>query len=151
MSPHAPVRMTVHWIWKYTYIFALEALLLLAWQELTSRQIGLAALFATLSLGVVLAMIHSRSFAEVDRDAVVVYTAPFGKYMIRWDEISQVETDGVGYVFHGADKALSLSTLLGSNVEPICDKIERQIKLRGIAVRRVHLAPMLLARNTKVA
>ncbi len=150
MLPQAPARMTVHWLWKAIYVLGLVLFLGLTLVSLLNRQSGPAIFFLGFSVLMVLAMILARSYVEVDHDKILVYGPPLGKYMIRWDEISSVETNGVGYVFRGNDKALGFNTMMGNKAVSIHEAIGEQVARRGIEVTRVRRIPSTMPKNTKI-
>ena len=93
----------------------------------------------------------TRSYVEVDRDQILISSPPFGKYLIRWDEIDSVETNGLGYVFRGNGKSLSFNTFMGnSKARNVRDKIREEISGRNIAVKQVVFTPASRQKNTKV-
>ena len=150
MQPHAPIRMTVHWLWKAVYILGLVLFLALALLSVSQSQVGPALLFLGFGVLTAFALILARSYVEVDGDKILLYSSPFDKYLIRWDEISTVETNGIGYVFRGNDKALGFNAMMGRKTGNIRVVINEQITRWNIAVTRVRQTPSVMPKNTRV-
>jgi hypothetical protein len=143
--------MTVLWIWKAIYVLGLVFFFALALVSLFSHQSGPALVLALFGLLCGFAMILAQAHVDIDQEAIIVSSPPFGKYMIRWDEISLIETNGVAFVFRGNDKALGFNTLMGNKGTILRTEIERQASERRIEVEHVRQTPTTLPKNTRVS
>src|SRR5258706_2423021 len=150
MTSQATARMTVHWLWKAIYVLGLVFFLSLALLSVFMNQLGSALVFLGFSALMVLALVLARSYVEVDDDKLFVFGPPFGKYILHWDEIISVETNGIGYVFRGDDKALGFNTMLGQKATDVRKAIDEQIARRKITVARVKQTPTVMPKNVRV-
>ena len=93
----------------------------------------------------------ARFYVEADDNGVFVYSPPFGKYAVRWDETDTLETNGTGFVLHGEGKSLGFNTMMAnSSVSELLELMDRQNASKGIVVKRVNHMPRAKPTNTRV-
>jgi hypothetical protein len=150
MQTEAPIRMTVNWIWIAIYAFLFLTSIVMAVLLLAKGQtFGIIFLIFMMVVGFLIKM--AQSYVEADDERILVYSPPFGKYAIRWDETTTVETNGVSFALRGEGKALGFNTTMGdSSVGRLKDFMEQQIASRGIVVKQVKFMPRVKPINTRV-
>jgi len=150
MQSETPIRMPVHWIWQVIYVFLFLTSIVMAVLLLMKGQ-TFAILFLVFSMVVGFLIKMAQSFVEADDERICVYSPPFGKYAIRWDETRTVETNGIGFVFRGEGKALGFNTTMGnSSAGRLREFIEKQTASKGIEVKHVKFVPRVKPTNTRV-
>ena len=77
MQTEAPIRMTVHWIWKTIYAFLFLTSIVMAVLLLAKGQtFGILFLIFMMVVGFLIKM--AQSYVEVDDERILVYSPPFG-------------------------------------------------------------------------
>jgi hypothetical protein len=143
--------MTTHWIWQGLYLLAFAVTLALALLFFITGRPGAALLFLTFSFFVGLNFTMARAYVEVDGDNIFIHGPPFGDYVIQWDEVNQVETNDIGYVFRGRNKALSFRIQQGTRkAADLRKKVSEELARRGIDVQRTTRTPSVMPKNVRV-
>jgi len=88
------------------------------------------------------------SYIEVDDKSITVKVMR-KKYMIQWNEVRKIITNGTLYSLQGEDKQLSVSLMLaGKNKKDFYRLLGEKIKYYGIEIEQTDNVP-LLHHNTR--
>lgn len=135
---------TRFWVWA---LFLGFSVLLIAGTELPVWVISISVLFALLgAVGVVCV-----GPVYIGRDAIWG-TTPLGCYGMRWDEVTHVEYNPTGLVFHGKGKRfVTLGTAMWSKSEreKILPVLNGLVEEKGIRCQHSNRAEWLTTKNAR--
>lgn len=145
-----PIRMKVHLIWRIVYILELIAVGYYAAVFLLAGSIALGMVFVLFMAGVIYAMLLSYSRIEVDAERILFVRPPYGRYALRWDEITEAQTTGRIVLLRGDQKAVGFNTLMGDgHGKHVKTWIEDQLRVRNIDFQQVKKLPKVSGRELK--
>jgi hypothetical protein len=152
MSAKNRVRMTTHWIWQGLYLLGFVVSLIVALGLFVAARTGGALLFLTFSFFIGLNFTMARAYVEVDSDQIFIHGPPFGDYLMRWDDVQRVESNGLGYRFHGDNQALGFRIQKGTHkAGDLRRKISAELTRRGIELQRTTRTPTGRQKNVRVS
>ena len=147
-----PIKMTVYLWAKAIFVFSIIAFGFLAiWSFSSHENVFVSLEFVFFVLLGVYTLISSGSFVEVDKNTITVSSPPHGVYMMNWQDVQLIETNGAAFAFLGDDKQLVISIgFVGNGKREFLAFFNDFVQERQIEVKPI-TTPRLRQKNTKVS
>jgi len=144
-----PIRVNIHWAMKLFSIFFIAKFMRSAWLSWNNNGELLVALsYVLMVLMCVMLLVFTLSTLDVDETAIYVNES-IGLFLIYWDEVIGVETNGLFYVFHGENKSLAINVLMaGKGKQEFQKYVGNRIVERNILVKSLPFLKWFTYMNT---
>jgi hypothetical protein len=147
-----PIKMTVFWWTKVVFVIGIIVSGFLAvWSYSSDENIFVSLGFVFFALLSIYTLISSRSFVEVDQNSIIVSSPPHGVYVINWQDVHFIETNGGAFAFVGDDKQLVISLgFVGNGKREFLAFFDDFVQERKIEVKPI-VKMRFSQKNTKVS